>query len=67
MTTPLAYKVEEGAQKLSISRAKMFELLKTGEIESIKIGRSRRIPSEALVAYIERLTADAQRPADGAA
>ncbi len=55
MKMPMAFKVEEAAAELNISRAKMFELLKTNEVESIKIGRSRRIPAAALVAYIERL------------
>ncbi len=55
MTSPLTYKVEESARELNVSRAKMFELLRSNEVESIKIGRSRRIPAAALVAYIERL------------
>lgn len=63
MSEPLAHKVEEGAQQLGLSRAKMFELLKTGQIESIKIGRSRRIPHDALVAYIDGLRAE-QRPSE---
>lgn len=55
MSDPLLLTVEESAQKARISRAKMFQLLKAGEIESVKIGRSRRIPSEALTAYVDRL------------
>jgi excisionase family DNA binding protein len=31
----------------------MWELVRTGEIESVKIGASRRILRAALVAYIE--------------
>lgn len=55
MPSSLAFKVEEAAQELNISRATMFELIRRNEVESIKIGRSRRVPAEALVAYIERL------------
>lgn len=55
MAGPLAYRPEEGAQELGISRAKMFELLKSGAIDSIKIGRSRRIPHDALTTYIDGL------------
>ncbi|MFF5201746.1 helix-turn-helix domain-containing protein [Micromonospora parva] len=58
MSDPLLLTVEESAQKARISRAKMFQLLKAGEIESVKIGRSRRIPAEALGAYVDRLRSE---------
>ena len=51
---------EEAAELLTISRSQMFELIARGEIESVKIGRLRRIPHDALAAYVERLRA---RPA----
>lgn len=66
MTEPLTHKVEEAAQQLRLSRAKTFELIKTNQIESIKIGRSRRIPHDALVAYVDGLRA-AQRPSEAGA
>ena len=46
---------EEAARRLSIARSSLYELVLTGEIESIKIGRSRRIPADALDAYVQRL------------
>ena len=46
--------VEEGARRLHLSRTVIFELLRRGELESISIGRSRRIPVQALEAYVER-------------
>jgi excisionase family DNA binding protein len=51
----IAYRVPHAAKVLDIGLRTMWELLQAGEIESIKIGRSRRIPRSALVAYIERL------------
>ncbi len=44
---------EEAGQALSIGRTKVYELVRAGEIESIKIGVSRRIPVEALRRYID--------------
>ncbi|WP_353107748.1 helix-turn-helix domain-containing protein [Gordonia sp. (in: high G+C Gram-positive bacteria)] len=46
---------EEGAKKLGISRATIYNLLAAGEIKSIKIGRRRFITDDALDAYITRL------------
>lgn len=33
----------------------MYELLAAEQIESVRIGRARRIPRGALLAYVERL------------
>lgn len=46
---------EEAAQTLSIGRSKVYELLRAGAIASVRIGASRRIPAEALRAYIGNL------------
>lgn len=48
---------EAAAYQLSISRTALFSLLKAGELESVKIGASRRIPREALARYVEQLRA----------
>ncbi|GHH56993.1 excisionase family DNA-binding protein [Lentzea cavernae] len=50
-------RVEEAARRLSISRTTMFGLLKSGEIDSVLIGRLRRIPTTALDAYTATLAA----------
>jgi excisionase family DNA binding protein len=46
---------EEAAKALRISRSKLYELLRSGTIESVRIDRLRRIPPQALREYIERL------------
>ncbi|MBX7134892.1 MAG: helix-turn-helix domain-containing protein [Fimbriimonadaceae bacterium] len=53
----LAYMVEEAAGLLSLSRAQVYRLLDVGEIDSVKIGRSRRITHGQLVEFIEALEA----------
>ena len=53
----LLYTIPEAAAALPISRTKLYELLTTGQIESIHIGRSRKIPADALTAYLGRLRA----------
>lgn len=54
----LLYSVEEAAHLLGIGRTYMFHLVATGEVRSIKIGKRRKIPYDALQAYIERLSAE---------
>jgi len=51
----LLFTAEAGAERLSIGRSQMYELLKTGAVRSVKIGRLRRIPPSALVDYINGL------------
>ena len=48
----LAVTVEEAARLLSLNRTKMYALCMRGDIRSIKIGRSRRIPIAALQQFI---------------
>lgn len=51
----LLYKPEAAAELLAIGRSKLFELIAHGEIETVSIGRSRRIPAQALEDYVARL------------
>jgi len=50
--------VEEAARRLSLGRTTVYALLKTGEITSVRVGRLRRIPAEALDTYTARLIAE---------
>ena len=49
--------VEEAAQRLGICRSNMFKLIGSGAVESVQIGRLRRIQPSALEDYIKRLSA----------
>ena len=46
--------VVEAARRLEISRSLLYELIAVGEIESIHVGRLRRIPADALTDYVNR-------------
>jgi excisionase family DNA binding protein len=50
---------EETADILSIGRTKVYELMRLGLIESVKIHGCRRIPTEAVHNYVDRLRRDA--------
>jgi excisionase family DNA binding protein len=50
-----AYTVEQVAEILHIGRDKFYQLLRTGQLRSIKIGNSRRITSQHLAEFITSL------------
>jgi excisionase family DNA binding protein len=47
--------IEEAARYLRIGRTKMCSLLATGEVESVYIGRLRRVPVECIQEYVSAL------------
>lgn len=50
--------VAEAAEQLNIGKTKTFALIKTGELESVRIGTLRRVPVSAIADYAARLVAD---------
>jgi len=50
-----AYTVEQVAKMLNIGRDKVYLLLRTGQLRSIKIGKSRRITDQQLAEFIASL------------
>jgi len=53
----LGWSAEEAAEQLGIGRSIMFELIKKGEVRSVKIGKRRIVPDEALREYMSGLIA----------
>ena len=51
-----AYCAEEVADRLGISRAKVYELLARGELPVIRIGGSTRVPALALARWLTERT-----------
>ncbi len=51
----LVLTIEEAAERLGIGRTLMYALVSAGEVESVRIGRLRRVPTDALDAYVLRL------------
>ncbi|HKS47369.1 MAG TPA: helix-turn-helix domain-containing protein [Amycolatopsis sp.] len=60
MSPKLAYSTEDACEALSIGRTQLFDLLREGEIKSVKIGRRRLIPVDSLREYLDRLLAEQQ-------
>jgi len=55
--------VPEVAQRLRLSAATIWRKIYAGELESVKVGRSRRVAPEAIVAYKAKLREQAQQGA----
>ena len=53
MEEPWLLRVEEAARLLGLGRSKVYELVRSGEIPSITIGRSRRVPVNELRRWTE--------------
>ncbi len=50
---PLLVRVEEAERILGLGRTKIYELIRTGQIASVKAGTARRIPMAALKKWVE--------------
>lgn len=46
--------IPEVASRLALGRSHVYQLIMRGEIPSIKIGKSRRVPAGTLEEFIER-------------
>jgi excisionase family DNA binding protein len=55
MTEKLLLTMTEAAEVLSISRSRIYELTASGELEFVKLGKSRRVPVDAIESLIARL------------
>ena len=50
---PLAIRVEDLMPVLSIGRNSAYELVRSGKIRSVRIGRQLRIPRDAVIEFLE--------------
>ena len=52
--------VEEAARRLNVGRTTMYALVSSGAVESVTIGRLRRVPSECLDNFVAALRSSNQ-------
>ena len=52
---PILLSIDQAARLLTVSRWKIFELIRLRELRSVKVGGSRRISAMALRDYVQRL------------
>lgn len=59
----LLYRPKTAAKVLDIGRDKLYDLIRSGRLESVKDGGARFITADALQAYIAKLRAEASEAA----
>ena len=51
---PLAVSVEEAARLIGVGRSKMFALVQSGLVRSVRVGARRLVPTRALEEFLEK-------------
>ena len=51
------YSVDEAARALRLSRSLIYELIRSNQLHTVKVGRRRLVPVAALTAYVEAIQA----------
>ena len=57
---PITVRIPEATRMLGISRSRVYELITSGDIEVIKLGRSTLVPVAGLHALVQRLREEQQ-------
>jgi excisionase family DNA binding protein len=55
MDAKMLYRVREVATQLSVSRSKVYELIRSGALVSLRLDGSRRVEGREVTAYLDRL------------
>ena len=58
-STPALYTVAQVVVLLNYSRSQVYELIRSGRLETVNEGRSRRVPAEAITDYVNLLKREA--------
>ena len=54
----LLVRPEDAASLLGLGRTKVYELMRSGALRSVKIGGLRRVPATALAEFVAQLEAE---------
>lgn len=65
MSEPLLLRIEDVARQLQISRSMAYLLVQRRQLPAIRLGRSVRVPQDALVKWVRQETATAIGVVDG--
>ena len=57
---PICVRINDAARMIGIGRTKLYELIATGEIETVKIGNATRVTTASLHGLVDRQRADSR-------
>lgn len=57
---PLLLRVEDVMKRLGVGRTTVYGLIKSGDLESVMLGGRRLVPTDAVVALVDRVRAEAR-------
>ncbi len=66
MEEKMLFTLADAAAALSVSRSKVYELVRSGALPSVRIGGSRRVRGEDLAGYVDALQRVSAAPLAGA-
>ena len=66
MEDKMLYTLTDVAAALSVGRSKVYELVRSGALPSVRIGGSRRVRGEDLATYVDSLEREPAAPLAGA-
>jgi excisionase family DNA binding protein len=53
--TPLLVTTDVAARQLGCGKTTVYKLISDGELQTVKVGRLRRVPVAAITEYVDRL------------
>ena len=56
--SPLLVDIEQAGRMVGLGRSKLYQLIHSGEVPAVHIGRALRIPVEGLLRYVDRLVTE---------
>ena len=59
------YRVEEAVVLLGLSRSQLYELIRSGRLQTVTEGRVRLVPAAAIEDYVSLLTTEAKAASGG--
>ena len=61
----ILYRPVEAAEAIGISRARLYELMNSGEIPSVRVGNVKRVPVDKLREWVDRQSGAQDEHASG--
>jgi excisionase family DNA binding protein len=60
LSEPLLLRIDDASAAIAMSRNATYALIREGRLETVKVGRSRRVLYASVQAFVEELRAEAQ-------